>query len=72
VSLRPETHPVARQNIGTLNSSSSKSVNALKFLVLSLSNMLCALPEHSWPGYFENYDRVAAASLICGEPLFMM
>jgi hypothetical protein len=33
--------------------------------------MFCALPEHSRPGYFENYDRVVAATLICGERPFI-
>ena len=47
-------------------------MNALEFPVLCLSNMLYALPEHSRPGNFEKYGRVVAASLICGEPLFMM
>jgi hypothetical protein len=71
-SLRSETHPVARQNAGTLNSSGSKSVNASKFLILSTSNLSLAFSEHSRPGDFENYNRIVVMHLICGEHPFIV
>jgi len=39
-SLRPETHPVTRQIIGTLNSINSKFVKLLKIAVL-LGQLYC-------------------------------
>lgn len=66
-SLRSETHPIARQNAGTLNSSGSKSMNGLKFLVLSTLNLSLAFFEHFWLDYFENYNRIVVMHLICGE-----
>jgi hypothetical protein len=46
-SLGRETHPVTRQNTGTLDSGGSKSINTSKFCVLSGIIMLCGPPEHS-------------------------
>jgi hypothetical protein len=47
-------------------------MNALKFCILSGTIMLCTLPEHSRTSNFENYNRVVAALLICGVPLFLV
>jgi hypothetical protein len=46
-SLRPETHPVTRQTIGTSSSRNYKPVDALKFLYIYILAKLYTSHEHS-------------------------
>jgi len=47
-------------------------MNASKFPVVSYQSRCVATPEHSLPGYSENYDRVVAFAPGCGEHPFMV
>jgi hypothetical protein len=70
--LGRETHPVARQIIGTLNSSDIDSVSASNFPVVWYQPVVCPLLNTPKPGSSENYDRVITFAPNCGEPPFML
>ena len=61
---------VARQTLGTLNSSSPDSISASKFLIKNISVISYAPAEYSLPGNNENYELVVAASRSYYEPPF--
>lgn len=63
-------HCVARQTLGTLNSSSPDSISASKFLIKNISVISYAPAEYSLPGNNENYELVVAASRSYYEPPF--
>ena len=55
---------MARQTLGTLNSSSPDSISASKNFIKIISVISYASTEYSPPGNFENYELVVAAPLI--------